>query len=76
LVVLVFRTLSAFMIFDIIFALTGGGPGTSTQTVAYLDYHAFLVNTDFGLGGAISIVMVLLALVIAGFYRAVLRPAT
>lgn len=76
LVVLVFRTLSAFMIFDIIYAMTSGGPGTATQTVAYLDYNTLLVNTDFGLGGAISIVMVAVALLIAAFYRFVVKPAT
>ena len=76
LVVLVFRTLSAFMIFDIIYAMTSGGPGTTTQTVAYLDYNTLLVNTDFGLGGAISIVMVAVALLIAAFYRFAVKPAT
>lgn len=76
LVVLVFRTLSAFMIFDIVYALTSGGPGTATQTVAYLDYNTLLVNTDFGLGGAISVVMVVVALVIAAFYRFAVKPAT
>lgn len=76
LVVLVFRTLSAFMIFDVIYALTGGGPGTATQTVAYLDYNTLLVNTDFGLGGAISVVMVAVGLLIAAFYRFTVKPAT
>lgn len=76
LVVLVFRTLSAFMIFDIIYAMTSGGPGTATQTVAYLDYNTLLVNTDFGLGGAISVVMVAVALLIAAFYRFAVKPTT
>jgi multiple sugar transport system permease protein len=76
LVVLVFRTLSALMIFDIIYALTAGGPGTSTSTLAYVDWKAFLVNGDFGLGGAISVVMVIIALIIAAVYRFVLRPKT
>lgn len=76
LVVLVFRTLSAFLIFDIVYAMTGGGPGTSTQTIAYLDYNTLLVNTNFGLGGAISIVMVIIAVIIAAFYRLAVRPAT
>ena len=75
LVVLVFRTLSAFLIFDIVYAMTSGGPGTTTQTVAYLDFNTLLVNTDFGLGGAISIVMVIIALIIAAVYRLAVRPA-
>lgn len=76
LVVLVFRTLSALLIFDIIYALTGGGPGTATTTLSYLDWHTFLVDGDFGMGGAIAIVMVLVALVIAVVYRFLLRPNT
>jgi hypothetical protein len=76
LVVLVFRTLSAFLIFDIIYALTGGGPGTSTTTLSYVDWHTFLVNGDFGLGGAIAVVMVAVALIIAAVYRLALRPNT
>jgi ABC-type sugar transport system permease subunit len=76
LVVLVFRTLSALLIFDIIYAMTGGGPGTSTTTLSYVNWHAFLVDGDFGLGGAISIVMVVVALVVAVFYRLVLKPRT
>ena len=76
LVVLVFRTLSAFLIFDIVYAMTSGGPGTTTQTVAFLDFNTLLVNTDFGLGGAISVVMVAVALVIAALYRFAVKPAT
>jgi multiple sugar transport system permease protein len=76
LVTLVFRTLSAFLIFDIIYALTGGGPGTATTTLSYVDWSAFLVNSDFGLGGAISIVMIIAVLAIAAVYRATLKPQT
>jgi ABC-type sugar transport system permease subunit len=76
LVVLVFRTLSAFMIFDLIYALTAGGPGNATQTVAFLDYNTLITNTDFGLGGAISVVMVVIALLVAAFYRLTVKPAT
>ena len=76
LVVLVFRTLSALLIFDIIYAMTGGGPGTATTTLSYVDWHAFLVDGDFGLGGAIAVVMVVVALLIATVYRLLLRPNT
>ena len=73
-VALIFRTLSAFLIFDVIYIMTGGGPGNSTETLSYLDWRAFLVNTDFGFGGAISMVLVVMALILAGVYVAVLRP--
>jgi ABC-type sugar transport system permease subunit len=76
LVVLVFRTLSAFLIFDIIYAMTQGGPGTATETVAFQDFGAIINNLDFGLGGAISVVMVIVALLIAWLYRLTLKPTT
>jgi ABC-type sugar transport system permease subunit len=76
LVALIFRTLQALLIFDVIYIMTGGGPGTSTETLSYLNWQAFLVDTNFGYGGAISISLVVLALVIAGIYLRVLRPRT
>lgn len=74
LVALVFRTLSSLLIFDVIFIMTGGGPGNTTETLAYLDWKAFLVNTDFGMGGAISVTLVVLALGVAAVYTRVLGP--
>ncbi len=76
LVALIFRTLSAFLVFDVIYAITGGGPGNATQTVAFINWRAFLVDTDFGYGGAISVVLTLAALAIALGYNRVLRPST
>jgi multiple sugar transport system permease protein len=76
LVALVFRTLSAFLVFDVIYAITGGGPGNATETVAFINWRAFLVDTDFGYGGAISVVLTVIALLIALVYMRVLRPAT
>jgi ABC-type sugar transport system permease subunit len=72
-VALVFRTLQSFLVFDVIFIMTGGGPGTSTETLSYLNWHAFLVDTDFGYGGAVSISLVIAALIIATGYTRLLR---
>jgi ABC-type sugar transport system permease subunit len=41
-----------------------------------VDWHTFLVDGDFGLGGAIAVVMVVVALIIAAIYRLALRPNT
>lgn len=75
-VALVFRTLQAFLVFDVIYIMTGGGPGNSTETLSYLNWHAFLVDTNFGYGGAISVVLVAISLLIAAGYTRVLRPQT
>jgi ABC-type sugar transport system permease subunit len=73
-VALIFRTLQAFLVFDVIYIMTGGGPGVSTETLSFLNWQTFLVSTDFGYGGAISVMLVVISLIIAGIYVRVLRP--
>ena len=72
-VALIFRTLSSFLIFDVVYAMTSGGPGTSTSVLSYLDWQAFLVQSDYGYGGAISVALVVFALMIAAVYVRVFR---
>ena len=72
-VALVFRTLSAFLIFDIVYIMTGGGPGNATNVLAYLNYTAFINNSDFGYGGAVSVMLVIIAMLIAAAYVRVFR---
>ncbi len=48
-----FLTIShAFKIFDLNLSLTKGGPGTSTQSLAYNIYAESLINNRYGLGTA------------------------
>ena len=75
-VALIFRTLQALLVFDVIYIMTNGGPGNSTESLSYLSYNTFIINTDFGLGGAMSIILVLLALAVSFIYVRAFRPAT
>lgn len=70
---LVFRVLQSFLIFDVIFAMTVGGPGDTTETVTYLNWEAFLVRSDFGAGGATSITIVVISLALAGLATLAIR---
>jgi trehalose/maltose transport system permease protein len=72
-VALIFRTLSSFLIFDVVYIMTNGGPGTSTQVLTNLNYQAFLVDFDFGYGGAIAVALMIMALIIAAVYVRVFR---
>jgi multiple sugar transport system permease protein len=65
---LIFRTLQALLVFDVIYVLTTGGPGNSTETLSFLSYNTFITNTDFGTGGAMSLLLVVLALVVSAIY--------
>jgi multiple sugar transport system permease protein len=68
------RGMDAFREFDIIFVLTGGGPGTATQTIQILNYRAFGLG-HMGEANAIGMVtLALVALMCLVLMRAVLRP--
>ncbi|WP_128375364.1 carbohydrate ABC transporter permease [Streptomyces cavernae] len=73
LVALIFRTLSALLVFDVVFILTGGGPGNTTETLSFINWREFLVSTDFGTGGAVSVVLVVLSLLVAAGYVRLFR---
>jgi multiple sugar transport system permease protein len=75
-VALIFRTLQAFLVFDVIYIMTGGGPGLSTETLSFLNWQTFLVDTDFGYGGAISVMLVVICLAVSVIYVRVLRPVS
>jgi len=75
-VALLFRTLQALLVFDVIYILPAGGRGNSTQTLSLLNFLTFITDTDFGVGGAMSLVLVILALVVSAVYVRVFRPQT
>ena len=68
LVALIFRTLDAFRVFDLIYALTGGGPGTSTEPIALYTFNALLQNLQFGYGSALSVIVFLVTFGLAVAY--------
>ena len=63
-VAVLFRTIDALRIFDLVYVLTGGGPGGSTETLSVYAYKLFFYKGDFGQGAVISIITLLL---VAGF---------
>jgi ABC-type sugar transport system permease subunit len=75
-VALIFRTLQALLVFDVIYIMTTGGPGTSTETLSFFNFYTFIDSTDFGYGGAISVVLVVMALIVAGGYVRSFRTET
>jgi trehalose/maltose transport system permease protein len=74
-VAVIFRTLQALLVFDVVYIMTGGGPGTSTEVLSYLNFREFIIDTDFGIGGAMSIMLIILALIVSFIYVRVFRPA-
>lgn len=65
LVTFVFRLILAFKMFDQIYLMTGGGPGTSTEVISFTIYRRFFTEDRAGYGSAMSIVtFAVIALVI------------
>jgi multiple sugar transport system permease protein len=59
-VVLLFRTIEALRVFDLIFVLTGGGPGGATTSVSLFGYNYFSAG-DFGYGSTASVILFIMA---------------
>jgi multiple sugar transport system permease protein len=53
-----FRAITAFKVFDEIFLLTAGGPGTSTEVISYTIYQRMFVQDNAGYGSAISVALI------------------
>jgi ABC-type sugar transport system permease subunit len=56
-VAVAFRALDAFRVFDLIYVLTGGGPGTATESVSLYTFNALLQKLRFGYASALSVIV-------------------
>ena len=66
-VVLLIQTMFSFRHFPLPYAMTGGGPGVSTKVLSML-LQQKMMHLVFGYNSALSIIMMLITLFIAGFY--------
>nr|WP_245982006.1 sugar ABC transporter permease [Frondihabitans australicus] len=74
-VVIVLGVVYTLKVVDLILGLTGGGPANSTQTLATNAYHQSFVNFEFGVGAAVSNVLIVVSFVFAMVYLAITRKA-
>ncbi len=73
LLVIAFRTMDTFRIFDVIYVLTKGGPGRATETIAIYTYEVGFTYFRMGYAMALAIIALLIILIISIFYLRVLR---
>jgi multiple sugar transport system permease protein len=66
-VTLLFRTVMALQVFDVIYVLTGGGPGGATTPLSLFAFRYFSA-ADFGYGAAVSVLLFFIALVFSMLY--------
>jgi multiple sugar transport system permease protein len=78
LVVLLFRTMDAFRVFDAVYVLTGGGPANSTETLSIYAYKVLFQTLQFGYGSTLSIVVFLcigaISILYVRFLRGEVKP--
>lgn len=68
LVALMMRTILAFKVFDEIFLLTGGGPGTSTEVISLYIYKVYFVQSRLGYGALLALVAaVIMSVFVIGY---------
>jgi ABC-type sugar transport system permease subunit len=57
-VLLIYNALTAFTSYDIVYAMTGGGPGTATTLLSFQIWKESFSMYDFGAGSAVAFIVV------------------
>jgi len=68
LVMAVLKTIFALKMFDQVVTLTGGGPGTSTETLAYFIFNVGFRWFDMGYASALAWILTAIMMVISTWY--------
>ncbi len=72
LVALIMRTIFVFHAFDLIFILTGGGPGDATRVLSYYTYQETFSFLRHGRGSAVAFILFLLTGLVTLIYIKIL----
>jgi multiple sugar transport system permease protein len=68
LLALVFRTIDALKVFDLVFVMTQGGPADTTNVLQFYGYKKSFAEGMIGYGSAIAVVVFLISLVLSTLY--------
>jgi multiple sugar transport system permease protein len=60
-VLLVYNALTAFTSYDLVYAMTGGGPGTATTLLSFQIWRESFSMYDFGAGSAVAFIVVIIS---------------
>lgn len=69
---LIFQSIFKLRVFDLVFIMTGGGPGTATLPLGILIYRTYLRYLQGGYSAALSVVLLVMGGVFAFVYMRVL----
>jgi ABC-type sugar transport system permease subunit len=73
LLALLFRTIDALRVFDLVFVMTQGGPADATNVLQFYGYKKSFAEGMVGYGSAIAVAVFLLSMIVALVYLRVLR---
>lgn len=68
LLALLFRTIDAFKVFDLVFVMTQGGPADATNVLQFYGYKKIFAEGMIGYGSAISVGVFCFSLILSFFY--------
>lgn len=63
-VLIVYNALTAFTSYDLVYSMTGGGPGTATTLLSFQIWKQSFSMYDFGAGAAVAFIVVLISAVL------------
>lgn len=64
LIVIIYETIIGIITFDLLYVMTGGGPGGATSLISYFIYEELFRALNFGHGAALSFILVVAMLVL------------
>jgi multiple sugar transport system permease protein len=74
--VIFIRLIEGFKIIDTVFVLTGGGPGTSTETLTLYAYNEGFKKFNLGLTSALSFMFLFVVIIFGTAYLAAAQRLT
>ena len=66
-------TIWSFQVFDLVYTMTGGGPGTSTVTLMLTTYNAAFKEYNMGYASAVAMLMFVFVLAVSGLQKLLLK---
>ena len=71
-IIMILATMGGLRVFDLIYVLTGGGPGDATRVVTFTAYNKAFDALDFGIANAYAYILTAITLVIGLIYIRIL----
>lgn len=71
-IIMILATMGGLRVFDLIYVLTGGGPGDATRVVTFTAYKKAFDALDFGIANAYAYILTAITLVIGLIYIRIL----